>query len=89
MRLSGTGHGLLSRIQSEHSTVQRRSLQGVARKAKPSRRPHDVHEHARHFAVHSRELSQVQAYQAQTFALGHQTGLSWLQQDGFNNMTGA
>ena len=31
VRLSGTGHGLVSRIQSEHSTVQRRSLQGVAR----------------------------------------------------------
>ena len=86
MRLSGTGHVLVSRLQPEHSTVQRRSLQGVARKAKPARRPHDVHEHARHFAVHSRQLSKVQTYHAQTFGLDHQTGLTWLQQDGFNKM---
>lgn len=89
VRLSGTGHGLVSRIQSEHSTVQRRSLQGVARKAKPARRPHDVMNTPDTVAVHSRELSKVQTYHAQTFGLDHQTGLTWLQQDGLNNLPGA
>lgn len=89
VRLSGTVHGLVSWIQPEHSTEHRRSLQGVARRQILQDGPTTYMNTPDTVAVHSRELSQVQAYHAQTFGLDHQTGLTCLQQDGLNNLPGA